>query len=92
MIPVGAPEAGFDGTREVRVTVSPYQRTHVDDFALRFVTQKPNGVLFSTVDSRSNKYFKVELENGRAKLSTNLNGRDKVCANFHWKRNNFEGK
>ena len=60
------------------IRFDPRYRSHVDDFSLRFWTPKPNGLLWKTYDDRSGQYMRVYLDNGIAKLETNVGGGTRV--------------
>lgn len=47
--------------------------THTDDINLQFKTESLYAPLFVAVSTAEKQYFRVELENGLIKVSTNMN-------------------
>lgn len=59
------------------------QKTHNNDFSVRFRTAQDNAVLFQTYSTRRlNEYIRAVLENGRVKVTFRINGVDQVRAQF----------
>lgn len=59
------------------------QKTHNNDFSVRFRTAQDNAVLFQTYSTRGlNEYIRAVLENGRVKVTFRINGVDQVRAQF----------
>lgn len=57
------------------------QKTHNNDFSVRFRTAQDNAVLFQTYSTRGlDEYIRAVLENGRVKVTFRINGVDQVCA------------
>lgn len=57
------------------------QKTHNNDFSVRFRTAQDNAVLFQTYSTRGlDEYIRAVLENGRVKVTFRINGIDQVCA------------
>lgn len=68
----------FDGTDFLRIQIRPTMETHTNDISLRFKTYKPDGVIFVTSNRNNGGKMTVDLNGGRARLSTNLGGQDRV--------------
>ncbi|XP_062614011.1 uncharacterized protein LOC134275752 isoform X2 [Saccostrea cucullata] len=55
------------------------QKTHNNDFSVRFRTSQDNAILFQTHSSRGlDEYIRAVLENGRVKVTVRIDGVDQV--------------
>lgn len=55
------------------------QRTHNNDFSVRFRTSQDNAILFQTHSTRGqDEYIRAVLENGRIKVTVRIDGVDQV--------------
>ncbi|VDD74833.1 unnamed protein product [Mesocestoides corti] len=71
-----APIVDFDGETVLMIDFERQMNTlttHTDDINLQFKTESLYAPLFVAVSTAEKQYFRVELENGLIKVSTNMN-------------------
>ncbi|EUB57117.1 Neurogenic locus notch protein [Echinococcus granulosus] len=71
-----APIVDFDGETVIMIDFERQMNTlttHTDDINLQFKTDSLYAPLFVAVSTAEKQYFRVELENGLIKVSTNMN-------------------